>query len=168
LTNSSFAWAATRPRYHYLPLALLTVLGTTALGGAAARVPQLRVPVRAGVALWTAAAVGLLVIHPHPIEHWAQARADSEDFVRLVRTTVAATPPGSIAVIENRHFGPKRATPNALIGLVGAFVIFFPEDAVDGRPVRFAVNEHDWDLAQQRGGRIAGLVVRSDDAGAPR
>jgi hypothetical protein len=168
LTKSSFAWAATRPRYHYLPLALLTALGSTALGGAAARVPRLRIPIRVGVALWTAAAVALLVTHPRPIQHWAEARADSEAFVRLVRTTVAATPPGAIAVIQNGPFGPKRATPNALIGLVGAFVIFFPEDTVDGRPVRFAVNEHDWKLAQERGGRVAGLVTRSGDPGAQR
>jgi hypothetical protein len=51
---------------------------------------------------------------------------------------------------------------------VGAFVIFFPEDSGDGRVVRFAVNEHDWNLVQERGGRFARLVVRSDGAGAPR
>jgi len=55
-----------------------------------------------------------------------------------------------------------------LIGSVGAFVIFFPEDTVDGRPGRFAVNEQDWKLAQERGRRVAGLVVRSGDPGARR
>jgi len=168
LTNMSLSWAGSRPRYHYLPLALLAALLATALAALAMRARTLRRPIHAVSALWAAAAVVLLVTRPLAIQHWPEARADSEAFVKLVHDTVTATPPGQVALIENRPFGPKRAFPDALIGSVGAFVIFFPEDTVEGRPVRFAVDEHQWELAQSRGGRVAGLVMRSGTPPAVR
>jgi len=161
LANASLKWAGTQPRYHYLPLALLAALVSTALGALAARGRTLRLPIEAGAGMWTAARVAFLMIRPLAIHHAPEARAGSEAFVTLVHDTVAATPPGQVAVIQNRPFGPKSAMHDALIGSVGAFVIFFPDNDVDGRPVRFAVDDHDWELAQRVGGRVAALVVRA-------
>jgi hypothetical protein len=140
--------AGTQPRYQYLPLALLAALVSTALGVLAARGRTLRLPIEAGAGVWTAARIAFLMIRPLAIHHAPEARADSEAFVTLVHDTVAATPPGQVAVIQNRPFGPKSATHDALIGSVGAFVIFFPDNDVDGRPVHFAVDDHDWELAR--------------------
>jgi hypothetical protein len=150
---------STSPRYQYLPVALLAAFLSTAVATLAARGQTVRRAVRAGAVLWTASRVVLLATDPLTIEHWAQERADCAAFVKMVRDTVAATPPGQVALIENRPFGPKRGLPDALIGSVGAFVIFFPDDTVDGRTVRFGVDAHDWELAQKKGGRVAALVV---------
>jgi hypothetical protein len=161
MANLSLAAAAgNQPRWHYLPIALLAALLSTAFAVLAARGAAVRHTVHAGAALWMAARVVLLVVRPLAIQHWPQERADSAAFVKMVRDRVAATPPGQVALIENRPFGPTRLVPDALIGSVGAFVIFFPDDTVDGRTVRFAVSEHEWELAQKRGGRVAALVVR--------
>jgi hypothetical protein len=42
-------------------------------------------------------------------------------------------------------------------GWAGLFVIHFPANIVDGRPVRFVARGGAETLAQQRGGRIAAL-----------
>ena len=46
-------------------------------------------------------------------------------------------------------------------GWAAMFVVFFPDNTVDGRSVRFLVSEDDWQRAQARGGRVAALVARS-------
>jgi hypothetical protein len=45
-------------------------------------------------------------------------------------------------------------------GWAGLFVIEFPGEGVNGRRMRFVVNDQDWALAQARGGRIAAVVQR--------
>jgi hypothetical protein len=67
---------------------------------------------------------------------------------------------GSVVHIENLPFGPSRALPALLPGWVGVFVVFFQDNTVDGRPVRFRVSDQDWQRAQARGGRVATLVER--------
>jgi len=57
--------------------------------------------------------------------------------------------------------------PGSLPGWAGIFVVFSPDDAVEGRPIRFLVPDDDWQRAQQRGGRIAALVERCAQADRP-
>jgi hypothetical protein len=153
--TSSAAW----PRYHYLPLALLSILLCTGLSALRARSRIAGRTVYAVAALWTVARITLVVARPYPIDHHDTARVDTERVLRSVHDAVAATPPGGTAVIENQRFAPF-SLPGTLPGWAGVFVVFFPDNTVDGRPVRFVVGETDWQLARARGGRIAGLVER--------
>ena len=57
--------------------------------------------------------------------------------------------------------------PGRLPGWAGIVVVFSPDDAVEGRPIRFLVPDDDWQRAQQRGGRIAALVERCAQADRP-
>jgi len=151
----SAAWA----RYHYLPLALLGILLCIGLSALHARSRVAAKTVYAVAALWTVARVTLVLARPYPIDHHDAARVEAERVLRSVHEAVAATPPGGTAVIENRPFAPF-SLPRTLPGWAGVFVVFFPDNTVDGHPVRFAVDEADWQLARARGGRIAALVER--------
>jgi hypothetical protein len=77
-----------------------------------------------------------------------------------VRHQIASTPPGQVVMIENQPFGLSRGFASVFPGRAGMFVVFFPDNTVDGHPVRFMVSEDDWQRAQARGGRIAALVTR--------
>jgi len=77
-----------------------------------------------------------------------------------VRQQIASTPPGQVVLIQNQPFDLSRNFPDAFPGRAAMFVVFFPGNTVDGRPVRFLVSEDDWQRAQARDGRIAALVTR--------
>jgi hypothetical protein len=155
-----FATAAKAARYHYLPLALLVLLVCMALveigrrGGVASRI------VSGAAVLWMVVRVVVLVASPFPIEVGDQQRADVAEVLRTIEAQAARTPAGDVVLIQNRPFEGSVFVPAFLPGWAGVFVIFSPEDSVDGRPVRFAVDESDWQRTQARGGRIAELVVR--------
>ena len=57
--------------------------------------------------------------------------------------------------------------PGRLPGWAGIFVVFSPDDAVDGCPIRLVVSDDDWQRAQQRGSRIAAPVERHAQADGP-
>jgi hypothetical protein len=153
--------AAVWSRYHYLPLALLSILTCAALAALCAPSARASRRVLYAVALWMAVRVFVLVARPLPIDHHAADRAATEAALRTVREAVAATPPGEIARLENRPFPPMPPLPGVVFpGLAAIFVVYFPTNRVDGRPVRFVVSAEDWKQAQERGGRIAALVVR--------
>jgi len=156
----AFTIAAMVPRYHYLPLALLTVAVCTALGEIAARGPLASRAVSVAAGLWMLGRIAVLVLRPFPIDLADRQRAALEDVFRSIRAQVERTPPGEVALIENKPFGASLYFPALMPGWAGLFVIFSPEDTIDGRPVRFLVSEDDWERARARGGRIAGLVVR--------
>ncbi len=151
--------AAAWPRYHYLPLALLALLQMVALGALRARSRSAQRVVYGAGALWMAARLLVLATRPVPIDLHDAERMETEAVLRSIRAAVAATPPGATVVIENKGF-PAAGLPGRFPGWAGVFVIHFPENAVDGRPVRFVAGEGDWQLAQERGGRIAALVTR--------
>jgi hypothetical protein len=155
-----FATAAKAARYHYLPLALLVLLVCTAIaeiarrGGVASRI------VSVAAVLWMVVRLVVLATAPFPIELGDQPRADVAEVFRTIEAQAARTPAGDVVLIQNRPFDVSIYVPAFLPGWAGVFVIFSPENSVDGRPVRFAVNEDDWQRTQARGGRIAELVVR--------
>jgi len=155
-----FATAAKAARYHYLPLALLVLVVCAALaeigrrGGVASRV------VSGAAVLWMIVRVVVLAAAPFPIELGDQQRADVAEVLRTIEAQAERTPAGDIVLVQNRPFEASVYAPTYLPGWAGVFVVFSPENSVDGRPVRFAVDEDDWQRANARGGRIAELVVR--------
>ncbi len=157
--NLPAAHAATWPRYHYLGLALLAVVACTALASVPGASREAAGAVAGGAAVWIAARLLFLVMRPAAFDLHDGARAETERVLAAIRSAVAATPSGGVAAIQNRPFG-SAMVPWLFPGWAGVFVIHFPHDTVDGRTVRFRVDDKDWALAQARGGRIASLVER--------
>jgi len=155
-----FATAAKAARYHYLPLALLVLLVCAALAEIARRGRVAARIVSAAAVLWMVVRLGALATSPFPIELGDQPRADVAQIFRTIEAQAGRTPAGDIVLIQNRPFEGSIYVPALLPGWAGVFVVFSPENSVDGRPVRFAVDEDDWQRAHARGGRIAELVVR--------
>jgi hypothetical protein len=152
--------AATWGRYQYMSLALLTVVICLALAAlAAARGGVARGAVRGTALLWAVARLVFVATRPLAIDLHAGARAETETALLSIREAVAETPPGGVTVIQNRPFHTA-VIPWLFPGWAGLFVIHFPDNALDGRQVRFVVSEEDWARAQKRGGRIAALVER--------
>jgi len=152
------ARAAAWPRYHYLPLALITTLLCAALGSLRVRGRTPGLLVAGGAVVWLAARIVLLAVRPHSIDHHDAERAETAAVVRAIHEAVAAAPPGTTVTIQNRPFHGAillRSFP----GWAGVFVIEFPTNVVDGRPVRFVARDDDAP-AEQRGGRIAALLQR--------
>lgn len=152
--------AAMGARYQYLALAVIAVLVCTALAQVAARGPTASALVLGTTGLWLVARIATLVLRPFPIDHWDAQRAETMAMLEGIRKHVASTAPGEAATIENQPFGLSHGFPSMFPGWAGMFVVFFPDNTVDGRPIRFVVSEDDWQRAQARGGRIAALVTR--------
>jgi len=151
--DRSAAW----PRYHYLLLALLTVLLSLALAALRALRPRAGALVTGGAIVWLAARLVLLAVRPHAIDHHDAERAETAAVLRAIGTAVAAAPPGSTVTIQNRPFVAARIG-RSFPGWAGVFVIHFPTNTVDGRPVRFIARQGDAVLAAQLGGRVAELL----------
>ncbi len=158
LLGMSLATAAGSSRYHYLPLALLTVLVYTALRSLRATTEFAGRVVYGALCLVLLARAVAFVTHPLSIKHWDAERAEVDAMLVSIHQQVARTPPDTVVRIQNQPFGPSRVLPALLPGWAGMFVVFFPANTVDGRPVRFVVSNQDWKEAQARGGRIAALV----------
>jgi hypothetical protein len=158
--NTPLWVAVMASRYQYLGLAVVTVLLCTALAQIAALGDTARRVVLATAALWMVVRVAVLVVRPFPIDHSDSERADTMAMLSSIQQQIASTPPGQVVMIENRPFGLSRGFASVYPGWAGMFVVFFPDNTVDGRPVRFLVSEDDWQRAQARDGRIAALVTR--------
>src|SRR5262249_38489579 len=106
-----------------------------------------------------------LLLRPFPIDHWDAQRAETMAMLAPIRQQVASTPPGQVATIENQLFGLSHGFPAMFPGWVGMFVVFFPDNTVDGRPVRFLVSEDDFQRAQARAAVVSpcsALTARYD------
>jgi hypothetical protein len=154
------AQAARWARYQYLPLSLVTLLVCVALAQLATRGRVAHRTISAVTALWVIARLTALVGHPFAIKHADDERAEVAAMLGTIRREIAATPPGKVALIENHPFSVSRLVPRLMPGWAGIFVVYFPQNTVDDRPVRFLVSDADWSRAQERGGRIAELVVK--------
>lgn len=151
---------AATDRYQYLASAPLAL----ALGSIAAllvrrvRAPAWSGPLAVGVfVLWTAAA-------HRDVEYARRAAAlagRTNAIVANMGRTIMAAPPGGVAVIGNRGFGPAGAglPAPAFPGLAGAFVVYFPKNEVAGRRVVFVDRRPQVLEATKRGRRTAGLIV---------
>ena len=159
-THTPLWVAVMSSRYQYLGLSLVTLLVCTALAQVAALGATANRIVLATTAAWMVVRIAVLVVQPFPIDHWDSERAETMAMLASIRQQIARTPPGRVALIENQPFGLSRGFASVFPGWAGMFVVFFPDNTVDGRPVRFLVSEDDWQRAQARDGRIAALVTR--------
>ena len=153
------AQAARWARYQYLPLSSSRFrVRRSRPAGDSGRVAHRTIS--AVTALWVIARLTALVGHPFAIKHADDERAEVAAMLGTIRREIVATPPGKVALIENHPFSVSRLIPQLMPGWAGMFVVYFPQNTVDDRPVRFLVSDADWSHAQERGGRIAELVVR--------
>jgi hypothetical protein len=149
-------------RYQYLASALLAL----ALGAIAAilarRIASLQrawagPAVLAGFVLWTAAA-------PRDADYArnaAQRQQRTNLILGAMRRDIVAAPPGGLAVLRNRNFGPSGVgmPPQIFPGWAGAFVVFHPQNEVAGRRVLFVDPRPVVLDATRNGRRTAGLIV---------
>lgn len=159
-THTPLWVAVMSSRYQYLGLSVVTLVVCTALAQVAALGATANRVVLATTAAWMVVRIAVLLVRPFPIDHWDSERAETMAMLSSVRRQIASTPPGQVVMIENQPFGLSRGFASVFPGWAGMFVVFFPDNTVDGHPVRFLVSEDDWQRAQARDGRIAALVAR--------
>ena len=159
------AMVAAELRYHYAAQAFLVVTLCVAADTA-------RAWTRAAVAV--AGAAGLLlgtIFRGVQVDRHDATRSDVAAALREVLAQIAATPRGQTAYVSDRDvygFGWMPPTTTQLPGLSGLFAIISPSDEVDGRLVRFIEPTPAVAAAiQQRGGRLARLVVPPAATGDP-
>jgi hypothetical protein len=144
------------PRYHYAGQLFLTLLLTATVARlAAVRAEWLAIVLGACYAAAIIANVGW----SPSIDHHAEAREQTNEIVREIRSAIAAVPPGGTVRITNGPFNPLPFSPTLFPGWVATFTIFFPEDVVDGRHVYFVESNPDVREALRRGRRTSALVV---------
>jgi type II secretory pathway component PulM len=159
------------PRYHYAVPALIAAVFCLALAGLD-RIRWLRLPPRAKDGLLVGLMVLMTTAHVlfvAPIDHRINARRETARVLTAIHRRIDKAPPQGDVYIRNDVFepiGPIRI-PWMFPGWAAAFVIFFPENVVDGRRVYF-VDDRPGVRAQARdGARTADLFVTSDRAPAP-
>lgn len=128
---------ATQIRYHYAPLVPLVVAGCVAL-----HVLVPRLPARAGgvvLAVWLAALTAGLWHQPPVIDHYDDERRQVAMLHQVVAMRVAQSPASGPAYVPNRRMNPVNIfTPMEVFpGWAGLFIVYYPDDIVDGRTVRF-------------------------------
>ncbi len=161
INQQPLAWAATAFRYHYLPsVGMILFLGTVV--GRSSELPLMRGHVND--ALTAAALAGLVVlfvVRGRPVDHHPTARAEITAFRAAIHARASMVPVGETAYLENRPFPlVLPLTPAAEFpGWAALFVIFFPTNTVDGRPVRFLAQDEATLAATRAGGRIAEVLV---------
>jgi hypothetical protein len=144
-------------RYHYTGQMLLTVMLCIALGRLGVRLPR---PAKIVVltALYASVAISC-GLFPPAIDHHDKSRADTKTALAGIEKAIRAKPVGEAVFIQNGRFPPFFYYPTIFPGLAAAFVIFYPDHTVDGRPV-FFVDSRPGVLHEARTGiRTADLFV---------
>ncbi len=149
-------------RYHYAAGALLSAALAIALGALAGR---LRLPARAGsvaFAVWAVAVLATEIGVERRLDHFDGDRRETVATLAAIRAAVAAAPPGATVEIANRPFGAvgwvNFAYRDRFPGTAGVFVIFHPDDVVDGRRVVFTSDDPLVMKGARRGRRSATLL----------
>jgi hypothetical protein len=149
-------------RYQYVAQMALTLAICMALGGLA-RV--IRLPASAGrvllagwivLTVWTGAVRG-----PRILDN-ASGRREVANVLAEIRRSIERTPRGADVYIHNqvlRSFGLIGRAERLLPGWAAVFVIFYPENSVDGRRVYFVTDSVAALRAAKRGHRSATLLI---------
>jgi hypothetical protein len=148
-------------RYHYLGTMLLVVITCVAASAAASRP---RLPAWVG---WTLVGTLLAALAIVPfrrdwrMDDWSTQRRETAAVLGAIRQAALAQPPGSDVRIQNQPFAPvgMLVTPADFPGWAAAFVIFFPDDTVEGRRVHFVVSTPEELGAARDSRRMADLLV---------
>jgi len=156
------SFGATTARYHYLAqFGLAAALGIAA-GGLLERFPPPRPLARAAGATTLAVLLAGAWLRPPAVNEHAGVRQAARMFAGRIRAEVRRAT-GPTAVLQNSPWnagGPLLGVrPESFPGRAAAFIVYFPDDVVDGRAVRFVAPANEVATAQRVGGRIAGLLV---------
>ena len=155
----------TPTRYHYaapIPLAIALCVILAYFDTLA--------PLHAGVknallAGWVALVGGSYLLLGKPIDHHLAARRETERTVATIRAAIDAAGPHQAVHIRSQKFqgvGPIFVTRQDIFpGWAGVFVIFFPDNVVDDKPVFFETSDRDVLEAAQAGRRTATLLVEA-------
>jgi hypothetical protein len=150
-------------RYHYagpIPLAIALCI---MLSYAETLFPLRRAAKVALLGAWAGIAGLAYVLVGKPIDNHVAARRESAQVVATVQQTVAAAAPQQDVYIPNRPFrwvGPIFFTRQDLFpGWAGIFVLFFPDNVVDGRRVYFVTTDQQALVAAREGQRTPTLIV---------
>jgi hypothetical protein len=142
--------------YHYSGQVLLTLLLCVVL----ARLPGF--PAWAG-RTGLVASYGLLLVlwlgFAPPIDQHDSARRETEATLGAIRERIDAEPRGHAVYIENRVFEPLPFPQQMFPGWAGVFIIFHPENTVDGRPVYFVERSSTIPTHLSYGRRTGTLIV---------
>jgi len=155
---------AETPRYHYLgPLAFVVV--TCLVASAAAE--RIRMPSRAKDVLLGTVLAGIVIAHGHSdwrMNDWATERRQTGEVLAAIGRAVRAQPRGADVAIRNRDFPPAGPllTSRLFPGWAGAFIVFFPDDTVEGRRVHFTTSDEEALAGARKGRRSATLLVREE------
>jgi hypothetical protein len=148
-------------RYHYLGTMLLVVITCVCASAAASRtrLPAWLGRTLVGTLLATLAIVPFL--RDWRMDDWSTQRRETAAVLGEIRQAALAQPRGHDVRIPNRPFAPvgMLVTPDAFPGWAAAFVIFFPDDTVEGRRVHFVVSTPEELAAARDGSRTADLLV---------
>jgi hypothetical protein len=149
-------------RYHYLGLVGLAMLLAGVLQRSAAALRPSPALADGLLAAWIAATVVLHFVRPVPLQDQQESRRQTEKTLAAMRAEIESRPRGEAVYIRNRNFPPLPAiaVPFALFpGWAAAFVVFHPENAVDGRRVYFVQRSPEVIEALARGRRTRDLFV---------
>lgn len=167
------AWVAARTaRYHYLGSVPLALMLCVAVGRAGEALQLCPAHARLLLLAWLAATAFLHARFGREIDHHDTARAEVDRTLGAIRAAVESQPPGRPVYIANRPFRHVGwlVDRERFPGWAAVFVIFFPDDVVDGRRVYFVEPDRDAAAAarSRRGTRIASLVVATPGTPAGR
>jgi len=169
--QDAVSYGATTARYHYMAQFVLAAALGIAVGGLLERFPP---PRRLGIAAGSAALALLLAgawRWPPAVNQHTDVRRGAAVLMRRIRAEVRRAS-GPVALLRNQPWGAGGpllgVRPERFPGRAAAFVVYFRDDVVDGREVRFVGTEAERLEARHVGGRIATLLVPApSDANGP-
>jgi hypothetical protein len=148
--------AATWTRYHYATLPFFSLVLVIVLGTFSRRW-------RNALAIaWVATLVLAQIAWPPRLPSDAVARVESDRLRAWISARINQAPPGEDVVFSNRlfHGAVSPAVPlNAFPGTAGAFVVYYPDNVVNGHRVRFAERNPEIIEWYSKGRRTADLFV---------
>jgi len=124
----------TLSRYHYVgQLLLMFAICLTLRRAVEAISPAAQT---AALGAWCVATLSLYACCAADVDHHDAARAEVERELAAIRAAIAAQPPGGVVRIDNPN-SPLYPFWNHFPGRAALFVIFYPDNTVDGRRVYF-------------------------------
>lgn len=152
---------AIQPRYHYaglIPLTIVLCLLLNHFGTARPLGPMVKTVL---LLAWLGLNAVVYNRLGFPIDHHREAKEQTRDVLATIQSRIDAQSPGEDVYIPNRSFIAFRglAPPTHFPGWAAVFVIFYPDNTVDGRRVYFADKNLDVIDASAKGKRTAGLLV---------
>jgi hypothetical protein len=138
-------FGATTPRYHYVGTIPLSILLGCALAQLT-RSSRHAMTIHNGLLLATMAVGAVFFVLAKPfIDPHLPARNETTDVVARIRATIAAAPAGAEVHIANQRFQAVgillRDFQSGFPGWAGVYALFFPANEVDGKPVRFVIDD---------------------------